>query len=64
MNNATARAIATTSSAVFAIALVNGIFYLFKVDDQALLLTFVALASASTSIEIYRKLSVKDSIQE
>jgi uncharacterized membrane protein len=58
MNNVIARGIATISSAVFAIVLVNAIFYFFKVDDHALLLTFVALASASTSIEIYRKLSV------
>lgn len=59
MNSKVVRGIATISASLLAIMLINIIFYLLKVDDPALTMTFVALASAATSIDIHIRLSEK-----
>ncbi len=59
MTSGVIRGIAVISSMLFAVLVVSLVAVAFDVDDQALLMVFVAMISSATSLAVYMRLSGK-----
>jgi len=59
MTSGVIRGIAVISSMLFAVLVVSLVAVAFDVDDQALLMVFVAMISSATSLAVYMRLSRK-----